>query len=409
MLRRVKDSRAFTMIELVVVIAVIVIVSVVVYANYNEINDRGEILGVSEKLRQNIRLAQNFSVSGKLINGNLTQGWGVYLNRQSGKYVIFADLNNNGIYDFPTKLLLHGSETVSGALVTSSAVLASSVILGDGSTNSTFPTNTNSAGKPDGSGNGFWTFASANSQYLDAGTSANFFPQASDFTIDLWLNAASVGPNRALLGRDQSYEFYLDTSSILNFVFHKDDGVTTYTLKSSSTIAAINTATWYHTAVVRKGSYLMLFVNGQMHDMKNIGTDTMRDISGNLYIGRTASPAAYFDGSIDEIRMSVGWANWFEAFSVPTVAYTSDSEKFLEFKMPPGVVFEELYKDNSAQPADINLLFSPIDHYLYVNDAIGSSTIVINRGGMERTGLSGDTPRAFKVWQSGMISTTLVP
>src|SRR5574344_1361374 len=107
-------KQGFTLIEMAITIAVIVIVSVVAYANYNEINDTGEILTVSDKLREQVRLALNFSINGKQIKGKTANGWGVYFNRTTNKYAIYADLNHKQRYDYPTKLLMHCIESFSG-------------------------------------------------------------------------------------------------------------------------------------------------------------------------------------------------------------------------------------------------------------------------------------------------------
>ena len=392
---KVSYPTGFTLIELVVVIAVIVIVSVVVYANYNEISDRGEILGVSEKLRQNIRLAQNFSITGKANKSKLAQGWGVYLNRQTNQYTVFSDLDGSKTYNYPTVLLLHGSEAATGGVVKDSSFYGNNLTLNGP------PTRSSNGGKPDFSDNGYWNFTGG--QYLDAGSCSPYLPVAQDFTIDLWFKISTLGSERPLINCNNSFDFYVDSvSNKLVFTFHRDTGGMTTTTQS---IAGLSYNTWYHAAEVRNGNYLMLFLNGQMQALNDItGWQMLDSGTANLYIGHRYSPSTNFDGSLDEIRITKGWANWFENFTPPTAVYGSDEEKFLDSKLPPGVVFQDLRQNGTAQNPDINLFFSPVDHYLYVNGIVASSTITINRGGMADTGLPGDTPRSFLVGNSGLIS-----
>lgn len=410
--RRLRQG--FTLIEMSITIAVIVIVSVIIYANYNEINDTGEILAVSEQLREDVRLAQNFSVSAHLNRGKLTNGWGVYFNRNTNKYVVFSDLNSNKTYDFPTKILIHGSETITSGKFKDSSNNANEVQLGDGS--NYMPTVTTAGDAPYGTNR----FSFTGSQYLITNPT-DLVLGTEDFTLDVIVSDTSYTtvPQTIIMAghsddtSDVNYEYrlYRDSATTLKFDIRNDSG-TVYTLTSSSTITGNNKSR--HVAIVRNGRYLMMFINGQTHDTIDIGANTsIWSQAERTYIGAQCSSYSsgctsftrYYNGYISEVRLTKGWANWFEAFTTPTSARDADEEKYREIKLPPGVVFERLYRDTTAIN-ELNIYFSPINYWMYTSSTINTerAEIVINRAGMAGTGEPGDTPRTFYVWPSGLIS-----
>ena len=74
---------------------------------------------------------------------------------------------------------------------------------------------------------------------------------------------------------------------------------------------------WYHIAVVKSGTSYSLFLNGAL---QNTGTLEDIDIS-NLQIGRRSDPFGYFNGIVDEVRVS-NYARYTASFTKPTSAYT---------------------------------------------------------------------------------------
>lgn len=79
------------------------------------------------------------------------------------------------------------------------------------------------------------------------------------------------------------------------------------------------TGTWYHVAVSRQGSVFRLFVNGT-----EIGssTSTAGMSTGNrLYVGSETGEGAWFNGFIDDLRVTRGAARYTSAFSVPSAPH----------------------------------------------------------------------------------------
>ena len=92
-------SKGFTLVELLVVTGIIVIFTAMILPNYRLGDDQLAIQRSAHKLSQDIRRAQEFAISVKEFNGSLPSGYGIYFNlNQPDRYVIFADLNDDGLY-----------------------------------------------------------------------------------------------------------------------------------------------------------------------------------------------------------------------------------------------------------------------------------------------------------------------
>lgn len=97
-------NRAFTVIELLVVVSIIALMTVLILPNYNSGNKQLTLQRAASKLVQDIRDAQELSLSSKEFNGQLPEGgYGFFFWKfevggvdYPHKYVLFADLNGNG-------------------------------------------------------------------------------------------------------------------------------------------------------------------------------------------------------------------------------------------------------------------------------------------------------------------------
>ena len=80
--------------------------------------------------------------------------------------------------------------------------------------------------------------------------------------------------------------------------------------------------TWYHLALVRNLSNLSFFVNGALQNTEAISTDIIFNSSVDFYIGENVIDRGYyFNGWMDELRISKGIARWLGSFTPPTKEY----------------------------------------------------------------------------------------
>jgi len=100
---KIFNSSGFTLLELTVSIFIIAIMSALFLTNYNTGNSSNALSLSAQEMGSNIRMAQNKALGSVPYNSGFpTGGWGVYFDTTAGNntsYILFADINNNRIYD----------------------------------------------------------------------------------------------------------------------------------------------------------------------------------------------------------------------------------------------------------------------------------------------------------------------
>lgn len=406
----------FTLIEITIVLAIIVALSTITYANFKGTNNRGAIIAHATKVLNALQTAQAYGVSGRTSNSEIVHAWGLHLSRLTNRYTLFADYNNNGIYDYATKLLVHGSEDLeaggpSGSFFIDSSNAARQVNIWNSATL------VNAAGKPDGA-SGYWDFGSDPS-YLSVPSSDDFDLSNKNFSFDLWFKAASVGIfNKTLLylgdPPDLAFMLYKDESDRIRFDLRDTDDQL-YSVISPDPISA---DTWYHVAVGRDDSSLLLFLapDGSstvpvVSSTPIMSTAVTKYFLQDLNIGLDANCldlVCAWQGSIDEVRLLVGTPRFTKQFFAPNASADQDDEIFKSVKLSPGIVFERLYQNNLSLN-ELNLAWKINDpsHLTYVNGFTNaSSSIVINQAGAEGTGTDRDAPATIIINPGGALESS---
>lgn len=148
---------------------------------------------------------------------------------------------------------------------------------------------------------------------------------SGDFTIDLWFNrAGGNGTERAMMCQcDLNADFIafyieLSTANRVKAVLYKAD-VSTCTITGTTQFTSTG---WHHVAFVRTGDVLRLFVDGTQEGGDVAITGAMRTSSAKLGVGRFGDfDGLYWNGWLDEIRISKGTARWTANFTPPSAAY----------------------------------------------------------------------------------------
>jgi hypothetical protein len=142
-----------------------------------------------------------------------------------------------------------------------------------------------------------------------------------DFTIECWVRTGSTAD--MLVGSS--------SSDFNNQIFRINQAGTgnlscfiNPTQVFAATAAGITTNTWHHLAMCRSGTNTRMFVDGtQVGSTNTTWSSTFRmDIVGAFFVaGGIATPPLYFNGYIDELRITKGVARYTASFTAPTAPF----------------------------------------------------------------------------------------
>jgi len=158
------------------------------------------------------------------------------------------------------------------------------------------------------------------SNYLNLGSKSIFDFALGDFTIESWIFPTTVSGFRTICGTWTNQQFVLalnGTSVHFSWFPFSPSG----SLVGGGT-AVINQ--WQHVAVTRQGTSFRAFLDGQLLQTAT-NTATVPALTGNLFIGTypdfAGSPAGYFNGYIDDLRITKGVARYTANFTPPTAPF----------------------------------------------------------------------------------------
>lgn len=166
------------------------------------------------------------------------------------------------------------------------------------------------------------------SSYLSTPAHTDFNFGSAPFTVDFWFAAGALPASNAQAAiMMQANSSALDTSlGGAGLVLFGDKlyfvgtigGVTYHPFYNNSIHSnSLTAGTWYHTALVRSGNVLTLYINGS--SVGSVTVSGSASASTNpLTFGRYGDYAGnYFNGWIDEVDIAKGTARWTSNFTPP--------------------------------------------------------------------------------------------
>ena len=90
--------RAFSLIELLVVVGIFTVISTIVLANHSRFNSSVLLGSLAYDIALSVREAQVYGLSVRGVNANFQVGYGVHF-ATANSYILFADTNANKKYD----------------------------------------------------------------------------------------------------------------------------------------------------------------------------------------------------------------------------------------------------------------------------------------------------------------------
>ena len=167
------------------------------------------------------------------------------------------------------------------------------------------------------------------SDYIQVADHDSFDFDAGNFTVECWIRFAALGNNTIFShwanGTATSMSYYLtyfNGSGILRLGHYLSGNADTSYSWSPST------GTWYHIALERSGTTLKVYIDGTSVISVSASTTALRNSEDPFRIGvfndaSTGSPSLdwYFNGHIDDLRITKGLARYGTNFTPPTSAH----------------------------------------------------------------------------------------
>jgi len=145
---------------------------------------------------------------------------------------------------------------------------------------------------------------------------SNRYQFQANYTIEFWVYFNSVTGTQDIIGN------YVSNVATDWIVIMSATGIQYYPSGSSSYVysgaSSVTTNTWYHVAAVRSGSTCSLYLNGVSVGTPLTFSTTLGDTTKPLYIGSRGGSSNYFNGYMDDLRITNWYARYTQNFTVPT-------------------------------------------------------------------------------------------
>ncbi|MEQ8325507.1 MAG: DUF2341 domain-containing protein, partial [Vicingaceae bacterium] len=216
-------------------------------------------------------------------------------------------------------------------------------------------------------------FVSASSQFIDLGNPAALNFATTDWTLSAWVKTtstaqANIVSNGGDNGGGVRYVIAGNEGSANKLTLTTDDNATK---RQSNSTSNINDNTWHYVVGVRDGTTLRTYVDGVAEGTNTVpgGYNLSNTSQQNAYIGcgasqPTSTTIKYFDGDIDEVRVS-------KVFRSPNWTATEFNNQD-----SPGTFFTAGVEiTNTCIALPIDLLYF---HAQLIGDVVGLSWVTVS-------------------------------
>ncbi len=158
--------------------------------------------------------------------------------------------------------------------------------------------------------------------YLERANHADFQFGSGDFTIDFWIYPLATAAYNGVVtfwhpnANNGDWRLYLLSGSIVFDIYDEGNG-------GKNISAALSTNVWTHVAAVKDGSLMRLFINGTLQ--ASVAPTSSWNLNSTSSVLRVAAVYVlgmdYFNGYLDEVRISKGIARWTSDFMPPNQEY----------------------------------------------------------------------------------------
>jgi hypothetical protein len=185
------------------------------------------------------------------------------------------------------------------------------------------------------------------SSYIYTPTSLYYSFGISNFTMETWIYPTSITNSRIFGNSSINYiagnwEFIYNNGLILNTFISGN-------ILTSSTILSNNI--WYHIALVRYGTSLSLFINGNLDTTTTYTAALDTSVTNAFYVGHAgATVEQAYTGYLDDVRITIGIARYTSNFTDYNTAFPSGLTSTKNYYGSPGISNLTLTTTNNYDP-----------------------------------------------------------
>jgi len=185
---------------------------------------------------------------------------------------------------------------------------------------------TKTATKKFGTASGYFN---GTTSYLTTPNHSDFNFGSGDFTIECWVYQNSQSDWNTVVSKnptDQAGVWRLVIGVGGYVAFGAYTGSTWFSVNALPYISGVKLNTWTHIAVVRSGNEAYIYVNGVRRGANLAYSVSIPDLANQLTVGRLENTGIwYFDGYIDDLRITKGVGRYTSDFVPPTRTFPDTS------------------------------------------------------------------------------------
>jgi hypothetical protein len=157
--------------------------------------------------------------------------------------------------------------------------------------------------------------------YVEAPSLADFAMHAGNFTLEAWVRPTSTSSDTAIISLRQNAIGGSPLSGcVLGIIATKLAFSNGTSWRSGGTSLALNT--WSHVACTRNSGTMNIWLNGVADRAAFTENGNFGDVARPASIGRfTGFDGQYYNGYIDDLRITKGVARYTANFTPPTAAF----------------------------------------------------------------------------------------
>ena len=260
---------------------------------------------------------------GMAVSDGTTGAWSITTADTTEHFAIVHDGTADDVNFGSVVLLLHGDGTNNSTTITDSSAVPKTVTAYGDAKISTAQSKFGGASIVfDGTGD-----------YLQTANHADFDFGSGDFTVECWLKTSTTSGYRTIISKsndgatsNSSFYFGLNLSGTGSLDLYFSSAGNSYSKVLNVASPGLTDAAWHHLAISRSGQYVKVFVDGsQVGSTLDLGANyTIYQSTHTVEIGcqYTAGAAYFFNGYIDDLRITKGVARYTGNFTPPSAAFS---------------------------------------------------------------------------------------